>query len=143
MSTWRVINDFPNYEVSDEWTKLRIYITNRILKTRPDKDGYTIVDFSERGSTLTKKVHRLVAEAFIRNPQHLPQVDHINNIRDDNRIENLRWVTGSQNNFNRSNTKGYCFRKDINKYSGTNTVRWEEKLTWVITKPKLKRVLLI
>ena len=42
-------------------------------------------------------VHRVIAEAFIPNPLNLPEVDHINEIKTDNRVENLRWVTTSQN----------------------------------------------
>lgn len=41
--------------------------------------------------------HKLIAEAFIPNPLNKPEVDHINTIRDDNRIENLRWVTDKEN----------------------------------------------
>ena len=52
---------------------------------------------SKDNKTRTYKVHRLVAKAFIPNPDNLPQIDHINCIRYDNRPENLRWCTQQQN----------------------------------------------
>ena len=46
------------------------------------------------------KIHRLIAQHYIPNPNNLPLVDHINQVRDDNRIENLRWATVSENKLN-------------------------------------------
>ena len=69
--------------------------TNKILKQR-NNQGYKIVHLN--GKYL--RVHRLVAEAFIPNPENKPYVDHKNNIRDDNRIDNLRWATIKENNQN-------------------------------------------
>ena len=65
-----------------------------------DKDGYCIVQLQYKGEARYLRVHRLVAQAFIPNPDNKPQVDHINAIKDDNRVENLRWATPKENNNN-------------------------------------------
>jgi hypothetical protein len=71
------------------------------------------------------QVHRLIAMAFIPNPNNLPCVDHINNIKTDNRVENLRWCSHSQNHQNISlysnNTSGI---KGISWYSN----KWNAQL---------------
>lgn len=59
--------------------------------------GYRTVCFCVNGKTKRFRVARLVAEAFIPNPYNKEQVDHINTIRTDDRVENLRWVTRSEN----------------------------------------------
>ena len=69
----------------------------RILKYELDKYGYPTVTLCKEGKTKPFKIHRLVALAFIPNPDNLPQIDHINAVRYDNRPENLRWCTTQQN----------------------------------------------
>ena len=59
-------------------------------------NGYKVVTISYKRYS----VHRLVAQTFIPNPENKPAVDHINRIRDDNRVENLRWATSKENNNN-------------------------------------------
>lgn len=69
----------------------------RILKKRYTKTGYVYVGLSKKGDVRKFKVHRLVAMAFLPNPHNKSCVDHTNGVRDDNRLENLRWVDASQN----------------------------------------------
>ena len=74
--------------------------TGKILSAGNNKEGYKLVTLAKNGKLKTFKVHRLVAEAFIPNPDNKPEVDHINTIRYDNRAENLRWVTRKENESN-------------------------------------------
>lgn len=77
-----------------------------ILTPTKDRKGYLIVILSNDGNNKKHcKVHRLVAEAFIPNIEKKPQVDHINRIKNDNRVCNLRWVTNSENQYNSTNTR--------------------------------------
>lgn len=62
-----------------------------------DKDGYLRVKYQGK----VYLVHRLVAECFIPNPENKPEIDHINRNKQDNRVENLRWATRSDNSKNR------------------------------------------
>lgn len=68
-----------------------------VLKCQKDRYGYLYIPLSKNGHKQKLKVHRLVAEAFIPNPNNKPCIDHINTIKDDNRVENLRWVTYEEN----------------------------------------------
>lgn len=69
----------------------------RVLKQRNAGNGYMILNISINGKQATKLVHRLVAQTFIPNPDNLPDVNHKNCVRDDNRVGNLEWCSRSYN----------------------------------------------
>ena len=69
----------------------------KIMKLKTDKYGYLQVTLSKKGKQISYTVHRLVAEAFIANPENKPQIDHISTIRTENFVENLRWCTTKEN----------------------------------------------
>lgn len=69
-------------------------------KQRVGNNGYMFIERGQRKKKL--RVHRIVAETFIPNPENKPEVDHINRIRTDNRADNLQWVTKLENLQNRT-----------------------------------------
>lgn len=73
-------------------------IKERIIKPWDDGHGYNSVSLSKDGKVYKKKVHRLVLEAFVKNTFNKPTVNHINENRKDNRLENLEWATYKENN---------------------------------------------
>ncbi|WP_394897654.1 NUMOD4 domain-containing protein [Clostridium butyricum] len=75
-------------------------LNEKILKVVVNKSGYVQVALCKKSKYKNLYVHRLVARAFIDNPENKKEVDHINTIRNDNRVENLRWVTPKENNNN-------------------------------------------
>ena len=69
----------------------------KILATNLERTGYVRTHLCKEGQHKTIRIHRLVAEAFLPNPDNKNCIDHINTNRADNRVENLRWVTHEEN----------------------------------------------
>ncbi len=110
MEEFRVIKGFEKFSVSNIGN-VCYTDTGRIMNQHTNKKGYKELDLYSGGKKKKFRVHRLVAEAFIPNPNQKPVVDHINTIRTDNRVENLRWASVQENNFNQKlgsrNTSGH------------------------------------
>ena len=94
------VYDFPRYQVSDQG-KVRNKRTHKIKSAHYDNDGYLKVTLMNiingNKKTSRKTVHRLVAESFLGGPHPDLQVNHKNGVKDDNRVVNLEWCTGSEN----------------------------------------------
>lgn len=112
METWKDINELQNhYQISDfgkvkrkrrkveskiQASGFRV-ITEKIKPLQNNGTGYIQLYVSINKKRTVFYVHRLVAKYFISNPENKAQVNHINGIKNDNRIENLEWVTESEN----------------------------------------------
>lgn len=98
---WKTIEDYPNYQVSNlgNVKSLKYHRENKEkqLSLIKDKDGYLSVKLCKNGKIKKFLVHRLVAIHFLPNPQNLPQINHINEVKTDNRVENLEWCTNEYN----------------------------------------------
>lgn len=95
--TWKSIDNFPNYQVSDQG-RVRNIKTGKIFTGTRDAFGYMHVRLiNPDGGYTLKKVHRLVAETFLPNPEGKPIIDHIDGDKTRNSLDNLRWFTYSEN----------------------------------------------
>jgi hypothetical protein len=97
---WKDIDGFSGrYQISNlGMCRANTNYTNfKSISSRIDSAGYETVRLSYSGKTATKRIHRLVADAFIPNHLNKPFVNHINGNKQDNRTRNLEWVTHSEN----------------------------------------------
>lgn len=94
---WHPCKEFSLYEVTRDG-RLRHCNTLRVAKPKPRQDGYIRVTlYTVDKKKITVGLHRVIASTFLSNPDNHPVVDHINGIKHDNRVENLRWASLSTN----------------------------------------------
>lgn len=92
------ISNYGQVKSVDRMGKNNHFIPGRIMKQKTDKNGYKIVNLRTESGHIDKKVHRLVAQAFISNPFNYPVVNHKNEKPGDNYYRNLEWCTVRYNN---------------------------------------------
>lgn len=106
MTSWpeaEIWKDIPGYEGRYQVSDLGALRSKERGALRPfiNQHGYAIATLSKEGQRIRTGVHRLVASAFIPNPEGKAQINHINGNKQDNRPENLEWATCSENNLHR------------------------------------------
>lgn len=126
---FRDVVDFPDYRVSScgvVMTKTRL---DRAGKTRKERelvktlryDGYTSVVLRNDEKTKACLVHRVVAEAWLPNPSNLPEVDHIDSVRNNCHVDNLQWISKKDNARKQAVVKGNIPYKGVSKTSSSKT----------------------
>lgn len=91
--------------------KVWSYKSNKFLSLKNDKDGYKFVTLCKNGKTTNFKVHRLVAEAYIPNPNNYPIINHKDEIKDNNCVNNLEWCTYLYNHQYSSNGNRFQWKR--------------------------------
>ncbi len=128
MEEFKIIDNYDNYEVSSQGN-VRNSKTKRILKPSLNRGGYLQIVLCKNSKLKTLPVHRLTAIAFIPNPENKINIDHIDNNRLNNNVDNLRWATTQENAWNRqitcknkSGVKGISFDKRYQKWRSRMTI---------------------
>lgn len=112
-------------------------INEKYLKPSYDKCGYMVVNLWKNNKFKQKKLHQIIAQAFIPNPENKPYIDHINCNTSDNRLENLRWVTHKEN-MNNPLTKNKMSK--THKWLCANDEQEKTRLDFVRNMRKIKKV---
>ena len=123
---WLPIKDYENYEISNLG---RVRKKDKILKQYKNDKGYLYVSLSKNNKRKLFRVHRLVAITFIENPNNLPEVNHKDEDKTNNKVENLEWCTRLYNmKYGNTQEKATKTRyKKINQYdlSGNLIKTWD------------------
>jgi hypothetical protein len=95
---WKDIEDYEGlYQVSNYGRVKSLKKGALIMKPQTSKDGYKKINLRRDNKTFSFKTHRLVAKAFILNPDNLPEVNHIDGNKINNHVSNLEWITHAKN----------------------------------------------
>lgn len=100
MEEWRKVSNYPKYEISSYGrvrslynTHQRLMETPKILSIKTDRVGYKFIHLINERGRKPLRIHRLVAETFLHNPNNFPEVNHKDEDKSNNKTDNLEWCT--------------------------------------------------
>ena len=114
------IKDYEDTYAVSNLGRVKNIKTGKILKQWKKDTGYMCIGLTKNGKTKTYLVHRLVLETFKANPNNKPQVNHINEDKTDNRLNNLEWATPAENANHGTRNKRMADKLSISVYCITN-----------------------
>ena len=123
---WKTIKGFEGYMISTDGQVKNIK-TGKILKGFKNKKGYLQVPFYKNGKRIQPYIHKLVAEAFIDNPENKTQVNHIDGNKTNNNVNNLEWCNNRENQIHAIKNHLRKNIKAVYQYNKDNTFikKWE------------------
>jgi len=131
---------YENYLIYEDGKVTSKRFPKRYLKESKATGGYLFVNLYKDGEPKKHRIHRLIAEHYIPNPDNKICVDHENGIKTDNRVENLRWATHSENGQNRAENKNnkigiknISYDKTYDRYVYKKMIRGELHLKYFKT----------
>lgn len=140
--TWKEISGYEGYYAISNYGKVRSLKKNLILKNIYDSKGYLYIGLSKNGKETKFKIHRLVGLHFLENPKNLPQIDHIDRIKDNNVVSNLRWANNSINAHNtKSRENGTSKFRGVSFDSNAGLKKWKAVISIEKTNYHLGRFL--
>ena len=128
------INDYPNYLIYEDgrvWSKT----SNKFLKPSIMWKGYCVLNLRNYKNPKTFRLHRLVAEHYIPNPNNYSQIDHIDRDKTNNNVSNLRWCNNSMNQENIGLKKNNKLKQ---KYISITTSKKNNKIYYSYRIKKFK-----
>jgi hypothetical protein len=137
LEEWKVYEDGDYNFIVSSLGGIKNGNTGKALYKRKDKNGYVTVRMSRGAKDKTFKAHRLVLLTFLPNPSELPYVNHLNGIKDDNRLINLEWCTQKQNVRHAFNTGLITMKGSDNPKSIVSEDLVHEICQWFQSNPTL------
>lgn len=120
---WKLIEGFDGIYSVSNYGEVRNNKTGKLMKQRKNETGYLRINLTKNGKPKCMRVHRLVAQAFIPNPENKLQVNHIDFNRENNCVSNLEWVTNKENTqYSVCNRKLPGQRKKRNNKTGERNI---------------------
>lgn len=130
---WVKTDTIGNYEINEKG-EIRNHKNNRIIKPFKNKNGYIYVSLNANGKQKNYRLHRLIAKAFIPNPNNYPYINHIDMDKTNNDISNLEWCTNSYNMKHAFANKPRIYTEEQKKILKKNVEN-----AWIKTSKKISR----